>query len=201
MEELRRSAYVGAMLSDQARNEQRERLVRALQRAGEGREDSLREIYGLTSAKLYGICLRILGDAQEAEDALQDVYVSVWRRAASFEPSRASPITWLATLARNRAIDRLRSGRRGRASEPPEAAAQVPDPGPSVLTMLEIAEDHARLNGCIGELEARSAEAIRSAFFGGFTYAELAERASVPLGTMKSVMRRALLKLRECLER
>lgn len=161
----------------------------------------MREIFDLTSAKLYGICLRILSDAQEAEDALQEVYVSVWRRAASFEPGRASPITWLATLARNRAIDRLRSRRRAGTSAPIEAAHDIADPGPSALMSLEAAEDRARLNSCIGELEARSADAIRSAFFGGLTYAELAEGASVPLGTMKSIIRRALMKLRDCLER
>jgi RNA polymerase sigma-70 factor (ECF subfamily) len=201
VEESRSGPYAEAMSSDDVRNEQRARLVRALARAGEGREDSLREIYELTSAKLYGICLRILGDAQEAEDALQEVYVSVWRRASSFDAGRASPITWLATLARNRAIDRLRSIRRAAPTEPPEAAAQVPDPGPSALIGLEATEDRARLTGCIGELEARSADAIRSAFFGGFTYAELAEKAGVPLGTMKSIVRRALMKLKDCLER
>jgi len=189
------------MKSDDARNEQRERLVRALARAGAGRQDSLREIYDLTASKLYGICLRILGDDQEAEDALQEVYVSVWKRAASFDPGRASPITWLATLARNRAIDRLRSARRGGPAAPVEAAAELPDPGPSALDMIEASEDAARLGRCIGELETRSADAIRSAFFGGFTYGELAKQASVPLGTMKSIVRRALLKLKDCLER
>jgi RNA polymerase sigma factor (sigma-70 family) len=189
------------MTTDTVRNEQRARLVHALARAGEGREEALSEIYDLTSAKLYGICLRILGDAQEAEDALQDVYVSVWRRAASFDAGRASPITWLATLARNRAIDRLRSGRRGGTSAPIEAAHDIADPGPDALMVLQASEDQARLTGCIAELEARAADAIRSAFFGGFTYAELAERASVPLGTMKSIVRRGLMKLKDCLER
>ena len=189
------------MVTDDARSEQRARLVRALARAGEGREDALREIYDLTSAKLYGICLRILGDAQEAEDALQDVYVSVWKRAASFDSGRASPITWLATLARNRAIDRLRSSRRGGSPAPIEAASDIADPGPSALIALEASEDRARLSSCIGELEERSAAAIRSAFFGGFTYAELAERSAMPLATMKSIVRRALMKLKDCLER
>jgi RNA polymerase sigma factor (sigma-70 family) len=201
VEELPQALYAAAMATDGARNEQRERLVRALARASEGREDSLREIYDLTSAKLYGICLRILGDAQEAEDALQDVFVSVWKRAGSFDAARASPITWLATLARNRAIDRLRSSRRGGAAAPIEAAYDIADPAPSALMALEASEDRARLTGCIGELETRSADAIRSAFFGGFTYAELADKAGVPLGTMKSVVRRALMKLKDCLER
>jgi DNA-directed RNA polymerase specialized sigma24 family protein len=112
----------------------RARLVRALARTGEGSEDSLREVYDLTSAKLYGICLRILGDAQEAEDTLQDVYVTVWRRAASFEPGRASPITWLATLARNRSIDRWRcskQARTGRGWRPASASWNRALPTPS----------------------------------------------------------------------
>jgi RNA polymerase sigma factor (sigma-70 family) len=189
------------MAAEDVRSEQRARLVRALARAGEGRDDALHEIYDLPAAKLYGICLRILGDAEEAEDALQDVYVSVWKRAASFDASRASPITWLATLARNRAIDRLRSRRRGGVVAPVEAALDIADPEPSALTALEASEDRARLNGCIGELEARAAAAIRGAFFGGFTYAELAEQAAMPLATMKSIVRRALMKLKDCLER
>ncbi|HZW46411.1 MAG TPA: sigma-70 family RNA polymerase sigma factor, partial [Microvirga sp.] len=93
----------------------RSRLSDALARAGRGSQSALAEIYEATSAKLFGICLRILGDRGEAEDALQDIYLNVWRRAGSFDAERASPITWLATLARNRSIDRLRAngGRRG----------------------------------------------------------------------------------------
>lgn len=182
-------------------DERRERLVRALSRASEGRQEALREIYDLTSAKLFGICLRILGDRQEAEDALQDVYVSVWRRAGSFDRERASPITWLATLARNRAIDRLRALKRGGAKVPVMAAADVADPADDALAKLQSSEERQRLASCIGELEGRSAAAIRSAFFGGATYAELAAGAGVPLGTMKSMVRRSLIKLKACLER
>ena len=176
-------------------------LSDALQRAGRGEKSALESIYRATSAKLFGICLRILGDRQEAEDVLQLVYVSVWRRAGSFDPSRASPITWLATLARNRSIDRLRSLRRTRGFEPVETAADIVDGAPDALAGLESAEEGKRLAGCIGELEDKTANAIRSAFFGGLTYSDLADRAGVPLGTMKSWIRRGLMKLKECLER
>ena len=189
------------MATGDVRSEQRARLVRALARAGEGHDEALREIYDLTAAKLYGICLRILGDAQEAEDALQDVFVSVWKRAASFDAGRASPITWLATLARNRAIDHLRSRQRAGVLAPVEAALDIADPRPSALTVLQAAEDRTRLAGCIAEMDERSGAAIRSAFFGGFTYAQLAEQAAMPLATMKSIVRRALMKLKDCLER
>lgn len=175
--------------------------MRALSRVSEGRQEALREIYDLTSAKLFGICLRILGDRQEAEDALQDVYLSVWRRAASFDRERASPITWLATLARNRAIDRLRVLKRGGAKVPVTDALELADPADDALARLQSSEDRQRLMACIAELEARSAAAIRGAFFGGATYAELAAGAEVPLGTMKSTVRRSLMKLKACLER
>lgn len=173
----------------------------AIERLGGGDRGALREIYSSTSAKLFGICLRILHDRGEAEEALQEVYLSVWRRAGSFDAARASPITWLATLARNRAIDRLRAAGRPRDTAPIEAARDIADASDDALALLEGGEARARMTGCIDELEARQANAIRSAFFDGFTYAALADRAGVPLATMKSWVRRGLLRLRECLER
>ena len=177
----------------------RRQLSDALARAAGGNQSALSEIYEATSAKLFGICLRILRDRAEAEDALQEIYLNVWRKAASFDAERASPITWLATLARNRAIDRLRAGGLRR-SEPIEFAAGIADPSPDAATVLEAAETSGRLTGCLEELEGRRADAIRTAFFGGATYAELAERGGVPLGTMKSWIRRSLLQLKDCLE-
>jgi len=180
---------------------QRTALNDALKRVGAGEKEALESIYVATSAKLFGICLRILRDRQEAEDVLQEVYVSVWRRAGSFDPARASPITWLATLARNRSIDRLRSLKRTAPSNSVEAAATVADERPDALAELESREAARRLAGCIGELEDKTAAAIRSAFFGGLTYSDLAGRAGVPLGTMKSWVRRGLMKLKDCLQR
>jgi RNA polymerase sigma-70 factor (ECF subfamily) len=178
----------------------RRRLSEALARAGRGSQAALGEIYEATSAKLFGICLRILGDRAEAEDALQDIYLNVWRKAGSFDAERASPITWLATLARNRSIDRLRSAG-SRRTEPVELAAQIADSSPDAVANLEQAETSRRLGTCLDELEAQRSEAIRTAFFGGATYAELAERSDVPVGTMKSWIRRGLLQLKECLDR
>jgi RNA polymerase sigma factor (sigma-70 family) len=189
-------------MSDRSEQTQRrDRLAKALGRVALGDEAALRQVYELTSAKLFGICLRILGDQGEAEDALQDVYVSVWRRSGSFDASRASPVTWLATLARNRAIDRLRVARRSRSAEPVEAALEIADSRPDALAVLAAGEDRQRLMACIGELEGRTEQAIRAAFFGGLTYSELAARMDVPLGTMKSWIRRGLMKLKDCLER
>ncbi len=132
---------------------------------------------------------------------LQDVYLTVWRKAASFDERLASPITWLVAIARNRAIDRLRSRGRAAAPLPIEAASEVADQGLSAAERLERDEEQSRLHDCLGELEARQSAAIRAAFLDGLTYEELASRESVPLGTMKSWIRRGLMKLRACLER
>jgi RNA polymerase sigma-70 factor (ECF subfamily) len=175
-------------------------LTAALVRIATGDRAALELVYRDTSAKLFGVLIRILADRQEAEDVLQEVYITVWQRAAAYDPERASPITWLVAIARNRAIDRLRSGAKRRKSEPLEAADDVSDPAPSAAALLESADDSSRLTGCLDELEERTRTAIRRAFLDGLTYEDLAARTGVPLGTMKSWIRRGLLKLRACLE-
>jgi RNA polymerase sigma-70 factor, ECF subfamily len=179
----------------------RRQLAAAIARVAAGDRAALRLVYAATSAKLFGVCLRILGDRSEAEDVLQEVYLTVWRKAARFDESVASPITWLVAISRNRAIDRLRSGAVARASLPIEAAGEIADAGPSAIERLEASDEHTRLDGCLEELETRQRAAIRAAFLDGLTYDELARRSEVPLGTMKSWIRRGLMKLRACLER
>ncbi len=179
----------------------RRRLAAALRRVAGGDRAALRFVYDETAAKLLGVCLRILNDRSEAEDVLQEVYLNVWRKAVSFDESRASPITWLVAIARNRAIDRVRSGAVARLSTPIEDAAEIADPAPLATETIEAAQENRRLYSCLEELESRQGTAIRAAFIDGLTYEELAERMGVPLGTMKSWIRRGLAKLRACLER
>lgn len=174
-------------------------LLTAMRRLQAGERAALGEVYQATSAKLFGVCMRILHDEGEAEDALQDVYLSIWRGAARFDESRASPIAWLAATARNRAIDRLRRRSRIRADAGAEAAAAVPDPAPLADATAEQAQERARIFACLDTLEPRHGTAIRDAFFEGASYPELAGRADVPLGTMKSWIRRGLARLKECL--
>ena len=176
-------------------------LVAALSRVAAGERNALQTTYRLTSAKLFGVCLRILSDRAEAEDVLQEVYVTVWQKAADFDPARASPMTWLITIARNRSIDRLRASGRSRRMAPLEDATDIADTAPLPESLMEDAQANARLKNCLGGLEGHEQKALHGAFFDGATYEEMAERMSVPLGTMKSWIRRALLKLRACLER
>ena len=159
---------------------------------------ALKELYERTSAKLYGICLRLLRDEAEAQDVLREVYVTVWNKAISYDPARASAITWLATLARNRSIDRLR--RRRAPTDGLENALEIADERPSSLDVLEQAEDALRLQRCLEQLEEKARSAIRAAFFDGATYPELAKREGIPLPTVKSWVRRGLIRLRGCLE-
>ena len=179
-------------------DDERARLVAALQGVARGERQAFHEVYRRTSAKLLGVCLRIFANREEAEDVLQEVYLTVWNKAGQFDPARASPITWLVTMARNRAIDRLRAGG-SRVSVPIEAVPEPADERPGALEGMLEAEGEHRMGECIEELEGRDAALIRTAFFEGATYAELAARAASPLGTIKSRIRRALLKLRDCL--
>ena len=125
--------------------EAREALRAAMVRLGEGDRAALEEIYEATRVKLFGICLRILGDQKEAEDALQDVYINLWQKADRYDPERASPISWLATFARNRAIDRLRTGKVRGGAVPVEEAAPLPDEAPLADSLLIDAEQSAQI--------------------------------------------------------
>lgn len=162
---------------------------------------ALRQLYEATSAKLFGVCLRILSDREETEDVLQEVYLTIWRRADRFEAARASVMTWISTIARNRAIDRLRArGPLARADQIDDLEI-ADDRQVGAEALLQAGDDAARLQGCLGELDDRTQGVIRTAFFEGVTYDALARRMDQPLGTVKSWIRRGLAKLKGCLER
>jgi len=182
-------------LADARRTE----LSAILMRVAAGKRAALRELYDRTSAKLFGICMRICIDQQGAEDVLQEVYIAVWNRAAGYDPERSSPITWLATIARNRAIDWRRSRRKIDDMLPIDAASMVADAVTDAPDGIDNARLAARLRACLDTLDTRAERAIREAYYGGFSYAELAARDAVPLGTMKSWIRRGLDRLRKCM--
>lgn len=174
-------------------------LADLIPRIAGGDRDALRQLYQATSAKLLAVCLRILSNRDESEDVLQEVYLTIWRRADRFEAGRASVMTWISTIARNRAIDRLRA--RG----PLAVAAQIDDmeiadKTPGAEIQLESLQSVQALNDCLSQLDDRTQGVIRTAFFEGVTYEALAQRLDTPLGTIKSWIRRGLLKLRGCLE-
>lgn len=158
-------------------------------------------LYDRTSAKLFGICLRILGDRAAAEDALQEAYVKIWQRADRFSAGRASAMAWLCAIARNQAIDVVRSRRAGVGTVELEAANALSDPAAGPERLAVAADDGRRIELCLAELDGERASAVRGAYVEGLSYQELATRHGVPLNTMRTWLRRSLIKLRECLER
>lgn len=158
---------------------------------------AFRTLYEATSAKLFGVTLRILRDRAEAEEALQEIYVRIWQRADRYVAGEASPISWLVAVARNHSLDVLRARRP--ASGAIEEAIEIPDVTPGPEDNAANSEDRARIAMCLGELDSDRAEAVRGAYLDGYSYEELANRFSVPLNTMRTWLRRSLIKLRECL--
>jgi RNA polymerase sigma-70 factor, ECF subfamily len=171
-----------------------------LLRVADGDRTAFEQLYHATSARLLGICLRVLPDRAEAEDVLQDVYVAIWRKAPQFSPERSSAMTWLAAIARHRAIDRLRATPALASRQPIELMELGTDPDAAPSARVEADSERSQLDRCLGQLDARGRTLIRTAFFDGATYEDLARRTGSPLGSIKSWIRRGLLQLRACLE-
>ncbi|UFH48309.1 sigma-70 family RNA polymerase sigma factor [Pseudomonas sp. KNUC1026] len=166
-----------------------------LKACGDGNRWAFETLYRATSARLFGICLHYLGNRAEAEEVLQEVYISLWLKASSFDPDLANAGTWLASIARNKAIDRRRARR---VHEPLEASLELPA-SDAVVESVERERQHQAIERCLATLEQDHQRYIRFAFFEGCSYAELAERHNIALGTMKSWIRRGLQRLGRCL--
>ncbi|AET90799.1 sigma-24 (FecI-like) protein [Burkholderia sp. YI23] len=183
---------------DDADRLRRERANQMLANVANGDEHAFAELYRATSPRVFGVIVRMIHDRGEAEDLLQEVFVTTWRRADTFDPARGSAITWLTTLARNRTIDRMRQQRDELLGE--KAAPDITDESPTPAVAAESNEERRRLEQCLDRLEPQHKSVVREAFFTGATYGELAQRLAVPLGTMKSWIRRSLMQLKTCLE-
>jgi RNA polymerase sigma-70 factor (ECF subfamily) len=187
------------MLDRQTTEASQAQLLRRI--AGQDRQ-ALAEFYDLTAGTLFSTAIRILGDAHEAEEVIQDAFLQIWGKAATFDAALGAPFYWALSITRNRAIDRLRARQRRvrLADELHEAtAAESPPfapPFPSALSEEEIAAVRAAVSGLPGEQR----QAIEMAFFGGLTHVEIAEALGEPLGTIKARIRRGMLKLRESLQ-
>ncbi|MEM8654295.1 MAG: sigma-70 family RNA polymerase sigma factor [Pseudomonadota bacterium] len=156
------------------------------------------ELYAMTSGRLFAVALRMMKNRAEAEDVLQDAYVRIWQRAGSFRPGERRSMSWLITITRNLAIDRMRL--RTAPVAPIEMAQDVPDAGPTPEAALAQSESRAQIDACLEELDNRRAEAVRAAYLEGWSYQELADRFDTPLNTIRTWLRRSLMRLRDCLE-
>ncbi len=185
-------------------------LSELLARAGLGDRAAFARLYERTSGHLFAVILRIQRDRAAAEDLLQEIYVSVWKAAAGFDAARSQPLTWLTSIARNRAIDslrrqatqpRLESATRDDDDERPDAVEAQADEAPGPLDLLGRASQARELSGCMQHLSPPQRQSVAMAFFDGLSHAEIADHLREPLGTVKSWVRRALNTLRSCLER
>lgn len=160
-------------------------------------QQAFRQLYGATSAKLFGVCLRVLRNRTDAEDVLQEIYVKIWHNAGKYQVSGYSPITWLVAVARNQAIDRIRGRKPGQADL--SAAEDIADTGPTPEQFALLGGEAERLRHCLEKLSAGRAEAVKAAYMEGYSYQELAERLGQPINTVRTWLRRSLISLRECL--
>ncbi len=175
----------------------RAHLDEMIARTAMGSRADFEKLYKATSAKLFGVCIRILNNESEAEEVLQEVYVKVWRSADKYASGNASPISWLAAIARNTSIDRYRR-RKPEAADIDEAEV-IADDAPSPEASAVLSNEVDRLNGCMSQLKDRHADAVRNVYLGGWTYEEAAQKLDVPLNTVKTWIRRSLISLRECM--
>lgn len=157
-------------------------------------------LYRATSAKLYGVALRILRREDWAEEVLQECYVSIWAHAPDYRAALAAPMTWMTSIVRNRCLDSLRRPSLETADADGSIAEQAPSPDPGPLEELERVKDAQALGRCLGELEAQHRQAIALAFYDGLSHAEIARHLRAPLGTVKTWVRRGLLRLKGCLD-
>jgi RNA polymerase sigma-70 factor (ECF subfamily) len=169
-----------------------------LARTALGDRAAFADLYRATSSKLFAVSLRIVRERPLAEEALQDSFVNIWRRASDYTAAKSSPLTWMTAIVRNRSLDIVR-----RAREEPdvddELAANLVDESAAPPREAEArAEAHA-IRECLEELDAEQRQTIALAFFHGLTHSELAQHLRRPLGTVKTHVRRGLLKLRDCL--
>lgn len=179
-------------------------LQRLLTDTSQGDQRAFRELYEATSSHLYGVLVRILQRRDWAEEALQDCYLRVWRKADSYAPDKGAPLTWLMTIARYRALDLLRAKR-------PEIEMPDEDDAPPMSFAADNSLDPetraveyeglGQLSDCLQHLGAEQRQSVLLAYYEGYTHAELAKTLKAPLGTVKSWVRRGLLQLRECLDR
>lgn len=173
-------------------------LVELLDRVSRGDRAAFERLYAHTRAKLYGVVLRILRRHDLADEVLQEAYLKIWASAGTFDPAVASPITWMVTIARNRAIDLVRKRSESSIEDRPEAmevAAELPHP----LARKEFSENVRRLMACVERLEPERQSLVLLAYRFGLSREQLAEKAGRPVNTIKTWLRRSLLEIRECL--
>lgn len=181
-------------------------LASLLEQAARRDQTAFSELYRLTSAKLFGLAIRILRREDWAEEVLQECYVSIWTNAGKYSSTVATPMTWMSSIVRNRALDALRRPKLELSLDGTSTVEtnenpldRFADEGPGPLETLAANADARAVSDCLARLEAKQRQAIALAFYDGLTHSEVASRLREPLGTVKTWIRRGLVRLKDCL--
>lgn len=164
-----------------------------------GDQKAFEKLYGLVSGPVFGLVRRVVRDPAQSEEVTQEVLLELWRSAGKFDPRRGSALSWITTLAHRRAVDRARSARAAGERERREALRAGLPAYDHVTEEVETGLEHAWVRRCLDRLTALQRQSLTLAYYDGYTYREVAERLSVPLGTVKTRMRDGLTRMRECL--
>jgi RNA polymerase sigma-70 factor (ECF subfamily) len=172
-------------------------LAAGLRLVARGDADAFDAVYDHVAASVFGVVRRVVRDPAQSEEVTQDVLLEVWRDAAKFDPGRGSATAWVMMLAHRRAVDRVRSVQKESERERRTAVADVPFD--EVAEAVESSLERERVRRCLGSLTALQRESVTLAYYGGYTYSQVAGLLGVPGGTVKTRMRDALIRLRDCL--
>lgn len=174
-------------------------LEEAIQRIAEGDQDALLRLYDKTSHKLFGLALKILKDTFAAEEVLLDVYTQVWRRSAGYDPGRAKPLAWLLTIARTRAIDRMRSAH-PETGEPENYPAREPSGQESPEEESVLIRQQEMVRSALASVEPDLRRVLELAYYGGLSHCEIAAKVDEPPGSVQSRLRLGIMQLYDLLQ-
>ena len=179
---------------------QEQDLISLVERVAAGDQAALAALYEATNRLIYSLVLRVLGDMSSAEEVLIDVYTQVWRQAASYDANRGAPLAWMATIARSRAIDRLRSGWQDqRRKESLDVLGDAPANADNPEETAAASERQRFVREALNLLTPEQRQVIELAYYSGLSHSEIAEKLNQPLGTVKTRTRLGMMKLREAL--
>ena len=178
-------------------------MIALLDRIALADESALKELYGLTSSKLYGVAVRVVTNREWAEDVLQEAFLNIWKVAGSYKASLSPPMAWMGLLVRSRGLDFLRRRASDRADRMQELDEVITDTvagdSPNPMDTTQASEQARALHQCLGQLENKQREVVSLAYLRDLSHSELAEQLKLPLGTVKTWIRRGLEQLRGCM--